>query len=58
MPHTVLDNNYGKIGGFVKAWSRAFEKATGPIGKLDEAVEAYLATRSTTAKTADAAPAA
>ena len=58
MPHTVLDNNYGKIGGFVKAWSRAFEKATGPIGKLDEAIEAYLITRNTTAKTADAAPAA
>jgi exopolysaccharide biosynthesis predicted pyruvyltransferase EpsI len=56
IPHTVLDNNYGKIGGFVEAWTRSLDKMTGPIGELDEAIEAYLVKRGTAADTAHTIP--
>lgn len=45
LPHTVVDNNYGKIGEFMDAWTSSFEKVVGPLETLDEAIQFYLANR-------------
>jgi pyruvyl transferase EpsO len=43
VPHSVLDNNYGKISTFIDAWSKAFEKLGQPLStSVDEAVATYL----------------
>ncbi|WFU39390.1 polysaccharide pyruvyl transferase family protein [Bradyrhizobium sp. CB82] len=43
VPHSVLDNNYGKISTFVDAWSRPFEKLSRPLStSVDEAVASFL----------------
>jgi pyruvyl transferase EpsO len=43
VPHSVLDNNYGKISTFIDAWSKAFEKLSRPLStSVDEAVATYL----------------
>ncbi|MGY4606990.1 exopolysaccharide biosynthesis predicted pyruvyl transferase EpsI [Bradyrhizobium sp. USDA 4474] len=45
LPHTVIDNNYGKIGEFMDTWTNSFEKVVGPVQTLDEAIQLYLAQR-------------
>ncbi|MCK1334622.1 polysaccharide pyruvyl transferase family protein [Bradyrhizobium sp. 38] len=43
VPHSVLDNNYGKISTFVDAWSKPFEKLGRPLStSVDEAVATFL----------------
>ncbi len=43
VPHSVLDNNYGKISTFVDAWSKPFEKLARPLStSVDEAVATFL----------------
>jgi exopolysaccharide biosynthesis predicted pyruvyltransferase EpsI len=43
VPHSVLDNNYGKISTFVDAWSKPFERLAKPLSKsVDEAVGTFL----------------
>ncbi|MGV7219708.1 polysaccharide pyruvyl transferase family protein [Bradyrhizobium sp. UFLA05-112] len=43
VPHSVLDNNYGKISTFVDAWSKPFEKLGRPLSRsVDEAVATFL----------------
>ncbi|QQO20335.1 polysaccharide pyruvyl transferase family protein [Bradyrhizobium diazoefficiens] len=43
VPHSVLDNNYGKISTFVDAWSKPFEKLSRPLSTtVDEAIATFL----------------
>jgi hypothetical protein len=43
VPHSVLDNNYGKISTFVDAWSKSFDKLGRPLStSVDEAVATFL----------------
>jgi exopolysaccharide biosynthesis predicted pyruvyltransferase EpsI len=43
VPHSVLDNNYGKISTFVDAWSKPFERLAKPLStSVDEAVATFL----------------
>ena len=43
VPHSVLDNNYGKISTFVDAWSKPFEKLSRPLStSVAEALAKFL----------------
>ncbi|MBH5368996.1 polysaccharide pyruvyl transferase family protein [Bradyrhizobium glycinis] len=42
VPHTVVDNNYGKIGGFVESWTHSFAKLVGPVPSLAQALDIYV----------------
>jgi pyruvyl transferase EpsO len=43
VPHSVLDNNYGKISTFIDAWSGPFDKLGRPLSaSVDEAVATFL----------------
>lgn len=43
VPHSVLDNNYGKISTFIDAWSKPFDKLARPLStSVDEAVTTFL----------------
>lgn len=41
-PHLVLDNNYGKIHGYMAAWTRDAPTAR-PVGSVEEALVAFKA---------------
>lgn len=43
VPHSLLDNNYGKISTFVDAWSKPFEKLSRPLStSVDDALANFL----------------
>jgi pyruvyl transferase EpsO len=45
IPHSILDNNYGKISTFIDAWSKPFEKLHRPLStSVDEAIATFLDT--------------
>lgn len=45
LPHTVLDNNYGKIGAYVEAWTKSFDGLSESSGELDQEIKLYCAMR-------------